>query len=132
MKALLIILFLLMPIEVFAGDFRGAHRPRPYNNRINLYLHDGNRSTSYGSGLSGLRVRTSGPIMRDGSIKGPFKNPDVDARKQENLTACIYAVNGSLLYEREGKVCPYKYVDQNQARVERRRQAWLKAQARAQ
>lgn len=129
MRALLIALFLLVPFEVLAGDFRGAHSPRPYNNRINLYLHDGDSRTSYGSGLSGLRVRTSMPIMRNGSISGPLKNPDADARKPENLTACIYTAKGTLLYEREGRVCPYKYVDQSKSRVEKRRQAWLKAQA---
>jgi hypothetical protein len=54
-----------------------------------------------------------------GGISGPFRNPW--GRWPEDLTACIYGINGTLLYERENKVCPYEYVDENQFRVERRR-----------
>ena len=62
-----------------------------------------------------------------GGIEGPFTNPDPDARKPENLTACSYDASGTLFYEREGKHCPYKYVDPNERRVERRRQEWLRS-----
>jgi len=129
MRVLLVALFLLLPLEVVAGDFRGAHSPRSYNNRINVYHYDGSRGTYSLRGSSNIR-RNFGPILPSGNILGPFKNPDSDARKPENLTACIYDVSGILVYEREGKVCSYKYVDKNQMRVERRRQEWLKSQTR--
>ncbi len=127
-KVLLAALLLLLPLEVVAGDFRGAHPPRSYNNRINVYHYDGSRGTYSRRGSSNIR-RNFGPILPSGNILGPFKNPDSDARKPENLTACIYDAFDVLVYEREGKVCPYKYVDQNKIRVERRRQEWLKLQA---
>lgn len=66
-----------------------------------------------------------------GGISGPFTNPDPDARKPENLTACSYDANDILFYEREGKYCPYKRGDPNVQRVEKRRQEWLREQRRA-
>jgi hypothetical protein len=55
-----------------------------------------------------------------------IRNPDPTAREPQNLTACIYGADNTLVYEREGKNCPYKFEDPNVARVERRRQEWLK------
>jgi hypothetical protein len=131
MKVLLAALFLLLPLEALAGDgFHGAHRVGSYNNRSYVYVYDGRGSRTYGpSGYVGGGGTSS--VVRSGGISGPFKNPDPDARKPENLTACMYDAKGVLLYEREGKVCPYKYVDKNIQRVEARRQEWLKAQAKA-
>jgi hypothetical protein len=40
----------------------------------------------------------------------------------------MYDATGTLLYERENKVCPYKYIDENQLRVEKRKQEWLRQQ----
>ncbi len=124
----LFFLFLLLPFEVQSSDFHGRQRISSYNNRINVYHYDGSRGTYSRRGSSNIR-RNFGPILPSGNILGPFKNPDSDARKPENLTACIYDAFDVLVYEREGKVCPYKYVDQNKIRVERRRQEWLKLQA---
>ena len=65
------------------------------------------------------------PYGCNGGITGPFPNPDPNARKPENLTACIYGADNTLVYEREDKHCPYKFEDPNVARVEKRRQEWL-------
>jgi len=62
-----------------------------------------------------------------GGIQGPFRNPDLNAREPENLTSCMYDTSGVLLYEREGKVCPYKWQASGPSRIEMRRQQWLKA-----
>lgn len=62
-----------------------------------------------------------------GGIEGPFRNPNPDARNPENLTACMYGADGFLVYEREGKVCPYQYIDSTQSLVEQRRQEWLRS-----
>ena len=44
-----------------------------------------------------------------GGLSGPLTNPDPEkARSPENLTSCIYNASNTLIYEREGKVCPYK------------------------
>lgn len=121
MLSALMVLFLPLSV-VGAEDYK----------RVNVRVYDGNR----------VPIHHTGPVFSSGDwgsgcfptgcggISGPFRNPDPDARKPENLTSCIYNVAGTLLYEREGKTCPYKYVDQNQMRVERRRQKWLRAQAR--
>lgn len=121
----------LLPWPSHSGDF--GRYPRSYGyDRVHVYLHDGDRGTRHHTGPISTPSEGPGPCFPYGcgGIEGPFKNPDPDARKPENLTACIYDVQGTLLYEREGKVCPYKYVDQNQMRVERRRQEWIRAQAR--
>ena len=122
MRVLLVILFLLLPLEVFAGGFRGAHPARSYSNRINVYHYDGSSRTSHRSGPSSSRSISRPPV---GGISGPFKNPDPDARKPENLTACIYGINNTLLYERENKVCPYQYTDLNENRVRLRELGWI-------
>lgn len=126
-RIFLITLFFLLPLEVFAGDFRGEHSTRSYG-RLNIYNYDGNRRD----------IHHTGPIFSPdgpsngcfpygcGDITGPFKNPDPNARKPENLTVCIYGVTGILLYERKNKVCSYKYIDKNQIGIEQRRQEWLK------
>ena len=61
-----------------------------------------------------------------GGIQGPLRNPDASAREPQNLTACMYDASGTLLYEREGKVCPYKWQTPLASRVELRKQQWLK------
>lgn len=65
------------------------------------------------------------PYCKSGMSEA-IKNPDPAAREPQNLTACIYGADNILKYEREGKYCPYKFEDPNDARVERRRQEWLK------
>ena len=64
-----------------------------------------------------------------GGIEGPFTNPT--PRKPSDMPACYYDTTGTLFYEREGKYCPYKFVDPNEQRVEKRRQEWLGEQRRA-
>lgn len=64
-----------------------------------------------------------------GGIEGPFRNPDSSAREPQNLTACMYNASGILVYERKGKVCPYKFTDANVLRIEQRRREWLSKQA---
>lgn len=123
----------LLPISAKSEDF--GRYPRNYGygaSRMNVYVYDGNRGSIHHTGPASTPSEGPGPCFPYGcgGISGPFKNPDPDARKPQNLTACIYDVQGQLLYEREGKVCPYKYVDQNTMRVERRRQEYLKAQTR--
>lgn len=115
-----------VPSLALANNF---NRYSGYYNRINLYHYDGGNRTRYRSEPFNLSDSFSS-VAQGGGISGPFKNPNPEARKPENLTACIYDVTDTLVYERENKVCPYKYVDQNQNRVERRRQEWLKTQAR--
>lgn len=121
----------LAPASVRSDDFR--RYPRSYgSDRVHVYVHDGDRGSIHHTGPASTPSEGPGPCFPYGcgGISGPFKNPDPDARKPQNLTACIYDVQGTLLYEREGKVCPYKYVDQNTMRVERRRQEYLKAHSR--
>ncbi len=122
---MLIAACLLLPL---AASSQGFHRypVRSRNDRVHVYLHDGDRQT----------YRSSGPIVSlddsscfpygCGGITGPFTNPDPDARKPENLTTCIYDATGTLLYEREINACPYKYVDANQFKMEQRKQEWLR------
>lgn len=130
--ALFITLLFLLPSAALANDFNRYSGHSSYNNRINLYHYDGDRRTYRSSGPSlDTRDWGSGCFPHGcGGISGPFKNPNPEARKPENLTACIYDITDTLVYERENKVCPYQYVDQNQSRVERRRQEWFKTQTR--
>jgi hypothetical protein len=129
-QAALIVLLLLLPTSVLAGDF-DRYPARSYSDRVNVYLHDGDRGPVHHTGPDFGPDSDSSSCFPHcgGGISGPFRNPNPDARKPENLTACIYDATDTLVYEREGKVCPYKYVDQNQIRVERRRREWLKSQA---
>ena len=135
MRITLLIFAYLVPLflcsRTYADDFQ-RYSGHSYNNRSYVYVYDGNRGPIHHTGPD------FGPDTDDdtscfphgcGVISGPFKNPNPDARKPENLTACIYDATDTLLYEREKKVCPYKYIDQNQLRVERRKQEWLRAQA---
>lgn len=105
----------------FAGDFP---------NQINIRVEDGNREPIHHTGPEFGPGPEPNPCFpfRCGSITGPYTNPDPEAHNPENLTACIYNAAGTLLYEREGKVCPYVFIDQNQMRVEQKRLEWLKAQ----
>lgn len=108
-----VLMISLLPSVVSAGDF----------DRINVHFYDEDRRT----------IHHSGPISESslsdtdcfpygcGGIEGPLRNSNPDARKSENLTACIYGRDGILLYEREGKICSYRYIDSNTRRVERRR-----------
>lgn len=126
---LLALLVIAVPRITLAEDFN-RYSGRSVRNRVHVFLHDGDRRT-YGR---------SEPIFTPdsesnscfpygcGGINGPFKNPNPEDRKPENLPACYYSVTGTLIYERENKVCPYKYVDENQLRVEKRRQEWLRQQ----
>lgn len=100
------------------------------SSRVHVYLHDANQGSIHHTGPASPSVNPPSPCFPFGcgEISGPFRNPDPHAREPQNLTACIYGVQGTLLYEREGKVCAYKYEDQNKVRVERRRQE--NAQAR--
>ena len=127
-QALLIALLLLLPTSALAGD----SARRSYSDRVNVYVHDGDRGPIHHTGPDFGPSSSSSSCFPHGcgGISGPFRNPDPDARKPENLTACIYDATDTLVYEREGKVCPYKYVDQNQIRVEQRRKEWLKSQTR--
>lgn len=61
-----------------------------------------------------------------GGIEGPIVNPDPTARDPENLASCMYDASGTLFFEREGKVCPYKWQAIMPSRIEMRRQQWLK------
>lgn len=131
-------IFLLGDATVSYAQSRAGNRIGwgPVNNRgwtrVNVHVYDGDRSSiRYRSGPSSTRSSSPSPCFPHGcgGISGPFRNPDPDARKPENLTKCIYGRDGFLLYEREGKVCPYEYVDANTRRVEARRQEWLRAQA---
>jgi hypothetical protein len=117
--------------KTYAGDF-DRHPSRSYSDRVNVYLHDGDSGPVHHTGPDFGPSSSSSSCFPHcgGGISGPFRNPNPDARKPENLTACIYDVTDTLVYEREGKVCPYKYIDQNQIRVEQRRKEWLKSQTR--
>ncbi len=123
------LLALFLSSKTYAEDFN-RYSGRSYGTRAHVHHHDGDRRMS----------RRSEPIFTPnsessscfpygcGGISGPLTNPNPDARKPENLTACLYDATGTLLYERENKVCPYKYIDENQSRVEVRRQEWLRQQ----
>jgi len=127
MRILLLTIALLLALflgsRAYAEDFN-RYSGRSYGNWVHVYHHDGDRRTYSSSGP--IFSSSSGPNMcfpyGCGGIEGPFTNSNPDARKSENLTACMYDAVGTLIYEREGKVCSYKYIDQNQIRVERRRQ----------
>jgi len=130
--ALLTIAFLLalfLCTETYADDFR-RYPLRSRSERVNVYLHDGDSQSSYRSGPTFTPSSDSNSCFPHGcgGIEGPFTNPNPDARKPENLTSCMYDATGTLLYERENKVCPYKYIDANQLRVETRRLEWLRQQ----
>lgn len=58
-----------------------------------------------------------------GGISGPFRNKY--PRKELDKPACYYDQQSALFYEREGKVCSYKYVDANLQRVALRKRQWL-------
>jgi len=126
------LLTLFLCSRAYADDFQ-RYSGHSYSNRSYVYVYDGrsgSRTYGPGSGFTSDSSDTNSCFPHGcGGISGPFKNPNPDARKPENLTACMYDASGTLLYERENKVCPYKYIDQNQLRVERRKQEWLRAQA---
>lgn len=112
-----------------AEDFH-RYPSRDRSTRVNVYNYDGD-SRNYGSYSPGFDNSDwgSGCFPHGcGGIEGPFRNPNPDARNPENLTACMYDATGTLFYERENKVCPYKYIDENQLRVEKRKQEWLRQQ----
>lgn len=125
----LCLLALFVAGTALAEDFQ-RHPLRNRSARINVYNYDGDSRTyeRYDSGFDNSDWGSGCFPHGCGGIEGPFRNPNPDARKPENLTACIYDATGTLLYERENKVCPYKYIDENQLRVEVRRQEWLRQQ----
>lgn len=135
MRALLLALLLMLPaIEAAEANDFGRFRGRPHIGRFEQPIR-----VNVWHRTAGIRVwsfrspsTSSGPSRcfpyGCGGIRGPFKNPDPDARKPENLTACMYDATGTLVYEREGKVCAYRWEDKNTLRVERRRQEWLRSQ----
>ena len=90
--------------------------------RINVYSSDRSQGAYHHTGPIFSPDIDPSPCFpyKCGGISGPFTNPDPDARKPENLTACMYDVTGTLVYEREEKVCSNKYINQNQIRVEGR------------
>jgi len=100
---------------------------------VNLHVYDGYRGNVFwrGAGSSFSGSSSSSSSFRAGGISGPYKNPDPDARKPENLTSCSYDVNNELFYEREGKNCPFKRVNANDARIAKRKREWQKKQQRA-
>lgn len=120
---ILLLVYLSVFLLAFMGNMAWA------DERVDIYLHE---EPTRHTGPE-FKDRESNPCFphncRD-IIQGPLKNPDPDARKPENLTACIYGADGVLLYERENKICPYKYTNAYELRVERRRQEWLRSQAR--
>jgi len=123
------LLALFLCTETYADDFR-RYPARSRTDRVNVYLHDGDRSPIHHTGPDFGPDSPSSSCFPHcgGGISGPFRNPNPDARKPENLTSCMYDATGTLFYERENKVCPYKYIDANQMRVEVRRQEWLRQQ----
>jgi hypothetical protein len=95
---------------------------------VNVYSYDGNRSPTHHTGPDfGPEVFPNTYCWPHGcgGISRPFKNPNPEDRTPENLPSCIYGRDSVLIYERENKVCPYKFIDGSQARVERRRQEWF-------
>lgn len=135
-------LFVLAVPTVSNAQRRGNHPGYRHRSpgRINVYVRPGGW---YGSGYGYRGNSYSYSVHRYspcfpfgcGGIEGPFRNPDPERyRKPENLTACMYDAQGTLFYEREGKVCPYKFESipnapsSNIERVEKRRQEWLRKQ----
>jgi len=123
-------LALFVASTALADDFN--RRPsRSYDSQVYVYQYDESRQTYQRFGTI-----TSPDIERPcfphgcGGISGPLTNPNPDARQPENLTACIYTAAGILVYERENKVCPYKYVNENQFRVDRRRLEGLRQEGK--
>jgi hypothetical protein len=103
---------ILLSIKVHAGE------------RMNVYLYDG-----YYPGQIIYYEHYSPKLEHPcfpygcGGIGETVTNPT--PRKPSEKPACIYDATGTLTYEREGKYCPYKWVDQNKLRAEQRRQEWL-------
>ena len=114
---------LFLGSRAYADDFGRYSGRSSYSNRAYVYHYDGNRRPYHHTGPDFGPESAPNPCFPYGcgGIEGPFTNPNLDARKPENLTACMYDAAGTLLYEREEKSCSYKYIDQNQTRVERRR-----------
>jgi len=127
MRALFLFLVILLVLPVVA-EANDRFRTGRFNQQ-NIRVHLSHRDT--GIRVWSFRRPSRGPSPcfphGCGGISGPSTNPDPDARKPENLTACIYNAKGTLLYEREGKKCDYKVEDSNKARVELRRQEWLRS-----
>ncbi len=94
----------LLPLVANARGIRGRER-------VDVYVRDGNREVRHHTGPRFDTSWSPNPCFpfRCGGIEGPFRNPDPTARDPENLTACIYGVDGALLYEREGKACAEMY-----------------------
>jgi hypothetical protein len=91
------------------------------DDRVNVYFPDYNRAPIHITGpkFSSVGFRPCFPFGC-GGIGDTVTNPDPNARKPENLTACIYGVDNVLLYQRPGKNCPKEYIDQNQLLMEQR------------
>lgn len=122
LKHFVLLPVLLLPLSAGADDFRiYLSEGQSYVNPRDYYeaRRDYERDLEFG------RHFPFGP----GGIEGPFRNPDPSAREPQNLTACMYNASGILVYEREGKVCPYKFTDENALRIERRRREWLAKQS---
>lgn len=121
--ALLFILWLLISNVAYANGIQGRVHVGRYERSIRLNVYNRN---------SGIRVWNFNDLLDEdvdvcfpycgGGISETIKNPDPDARKPENLTACIYDITGTLVYEREDKACAYKWSDKNKQRIELRRQ----------
>lgn len=127
---LLVALLFLLPTVALANDFH-RHPSHFSRGRVDVYNYDGNRRSA--PHHTGPDFGTDGPDTscfpnRCGGLGPTLRNSDPDARKPENLTICLYGVTDSLQYVREGKICPYKYVDENQFRIERSRLEWLRQQ----
>lgn len=122
--SVLLLTLILLPISAWAQEYHER------NVRVNLYPYNNSGIRFVDPSSPALPRSSCFPFSCERSILGPFRNPDPTARDEENLTSCIYGADGILLYEREGKVCSYKFVDANTSRVERRRQEWLRQQTR--
>jgi hypothetical protein len=125
-------LFLVFLLAIMPLPATAQHVVRP----VNVYEQNDYPYPYISSGVQildfsspALPISPCFPYSCEG-IEGPFRNPDPTARDEENLTACIYGADSVLLYEREGKVCPYTYTDSNTMRVARRKQEWLRSHER--
>lgn len=118
----------LAGLAVTASAENGYIRfPSSHSNRIHVYSHDADSS--------GIRIwRFDSPTPSDfgkhfpygpGGITAGITNPT--PRKPSDMPVCYYDASGTLFYERQGSVCPYKRLSANDTRVERRRQQWLRS-----
>lgn len=124
MFRLAIVLFLIVaPVAAYSDV---PIRPGP----VNVRVYDGNRPGIIFHKLDNtIEPMTLSPCFPYGcgNIKGPIVNPS--PRKPEEMPACYYGIDDVLFYEREGAECPYvRPSNPNEARIERRKQEWLKRQ----